>query len=309
MANKPVIVIVPGSCHRAEHYQRLVDKLTKYNYEAIALTPPSLDSNPPHASWDKDAEAIRRVVTENIDAGRDVVAVAHSFGGVAMSEAVKGLGKRARENDGLKGGVVGLVYMTALALVEGQSQATLIVPQTPEENELFLAYQEGMKKYSKGMMPVNEVGKELEYITHDFELRSSFSPLCTASWPVADESYLTQNLLPYQAGMIVPDRETTRQVVYHGCDPNDVEEALDLLGAQPIAPMAAPVTYTAYREIPSTFILCENDRAVPPYIQEKMVAQAGNAMEIVRCQEGHVPYLSNPGLVVDCIRRAAGESV
>ncbi|EEH09326.1 conserved hypothetical protein [Histoplasma capsulatum G186AR] len=267
MANKPVIVIVPGSCHRAEHYQRLVDKLTKYNYEAIALTPPSLDSNPPHASWDKDAEAIRRVVTENIDAGRDVVAVAHSFGGVAMSEAVKGLGKRARENDGLKGGVVGLVYMTALALVEGQSQATLIVPQTPEENELFLAYQEGMKKYSKGMMPVNE------------------------------------------AGMIVPDRETTRQVVYHGCDPNDVEEALDLLGAQPIAPMAAPVTYTAYREIPSTFILCENDRAVPPYIQEKMVAQAGNAMEIVRCQEGHVPYLSNPGLVVDCIRRAAGESV
>ncbi|OJD23264.1 hypothetical protein ACJ73_05380 [Blastomyces percursus] len=268
MPTKPVVVIVPGSCHRAEHYQRLVDELAKFSYEAKAVTPPSLDSNPPHTSWDQDAQAVRRVIMENVDAGRDVVALAHSFGGVTMGEAVKGLGKRDREKYGLTGGVVRLIYMTAVALVEGQSQATLIVPQTPEEKELALAYQEGMKKYPKGMMPINE------------------------------------------AGMIVPDRETTRQIIYSGgCDPNDVEEALDLLGAQPIAPMGVPVTYTAYREIPSMFILCENDLAIPPYIQEKMVAQAGDAMEVVRCQDGHAPHLSNPGLIVECIRRAASESV
>ncbi|OAX80393.1 hypothetical protein ACJ72_05271 [Emergomyces africanus] len=267
MSNKPVVVIVPGSCHRAEHYQRLIHELAKSNYEATGVTPPSLDSNPPHTSWDKDAQEVRRVIMENIDAGRDVIAVAHSFGGVAMSEAVKGLGKRGCDDRSLKGGVVGLVYMTAMALVEGQSQASLIIPQTPEEKELSLAYQEGMKKYAKGMMPINE------------------------------------------AGMIVPDRETTRQVVYSRCDPKDVDEALDLLGAQPLAPMAVPVTYTAYRDIPSTFILCENDLAVPPYIQEKMVAQAGGAMDVVRCEEGHSPHLSDPKLVADCIRRVAGESV
>ncbi|OJD17260.1 hypothetical protein AJ78_02642 [Emergomyces pasteurianus Ep9510] len=267
MSSKPVVVIVPGSCHRAEHYQKLINELAKNNYEATAVTPPSLDSDPPHTSWDKDAEAVRRVIMEYIDSGRDVVGIAHSFGGVAMSEGVKGLGKRASEGSGLKGGVVGLVYMTAVALREGQSQASLIVPETPEEKELSLAYQEGMKKYAKGMMPINE------------------------------------------AGMIVPDRETTRQIVYSGCDPKEVDAALDLLGAQPIAPMGVPVTYTAYRDIPSTFIVCKKDLAVPPYIQEKMVAQAGDAMDVVRCEEGHSPHLSNPKLVADCIRRVAGESI
>ncbi|KKZ66552.1 hypothetical protein EMCG_07666 [[Emmonsia] crescens] len=267
MSNNPVIVIAPGACHRAENYQRLIDELASCNYETTAVTPPSLDSNPPHTSWDQDAQALRRVIMKSVDAGRDVVAVAHSFGGVPMSEAIKGLGKKVREDLGLKGGVVSLVYVTALALVEGQSQASLVIPQTPEEKELALAYEEGMKKYPDGILSVNE------------------------------------------AGMAVVNREVTRQLMYDGCDPKDVDEAFDLLGAHPLALMAVPVTYTAYREIPSTFILCENDLIIPPYIQEKMVAQAGDAMDVVRCKEGHAPYLSNPRLVADCIRRAAGETL
>jgi hypothetical protein len=131
--SKPVIVIVPGAWHRPRHYHHLNEGLEPLGYEAIGVTMPSVDSHPPHPSWDQDAAAVREVITKQLDAGRDVVVVAHSFGGVAMSEAVKGLGKKAREEQGLKGGVVRLVYMTAMAMPAGQNYVGQLAPKTPEE--------------------------------------------------------------------------------------------------------------------------------------------------------------------------------
>ena len=119
--SKPVIVIVPGAWHRAKHYQHINDGLEKSGYEAIGITLPTLDSRPPNAVWDQDAETVRQLILKNLDSGKDVIVIAHSFGGVAMSEAVKGLGKKAREEQGLKGGVVRLIYMCAMALPKGQS--------------------------------------------------------------------------------------------------------------------------------------------------------------------------------------------
>lgn len=110
--------------------------------------------------------------------------------------------------------------------------------------------------------------------------------------------------------MVNGDRELGCKMVFNRCDPKDVEFALDLMGTHPAGPLIVPATYTAYREIPSTYILTENDHALPPTTQERMIAQGGEgAFEVVRCQEGHSPHLSNPGFIVDCIRRAAGEKL
>jgi hypothetical protein len=119
--SKPVILIVPGAWHQAQHYKRVTDGLEKHGYEAAGITLPTFNSRPPNAVWDQDAETVRQLILKNLDAGKDVIVVAHSFGGVAMSEAVKGLGKKAREAHGLKGGVVRLIYMCAMALPKGQS--------------------------------------------------------------------------------------------------------------------------------------------------------------------------------------------
>ncbi|RAH43772.1 alpha/beta hydrolase [Aspergillus brunneoviolaceus CBS 621.78] len=262
---RPAIVIVPGSWHRPQHYRRLVDGLAKFNYQAVGVTLPSVDSSPPLSSWATDAEAIRKVILGYIDAGRDVITVAHSFGGIPMSEAVKGLGKSTRESAGLKGGVLQLMYMAAMALPEGQNHVGQIKPQTPEEEELERQRQEYVAKHG-GMR-----------FTED--------------------------------GAMIVDREAAREVFYNRCDPADVEEALDLLGSYPVGPLSVPVTYTAYRGIPSTYIVCENDRALPLSVQERMVAQSEGALQVERCQEGHSPFLSNPQFIVDCVRRAAGEDI
>jgi pimeloyl-ACP methyl ester carboxylesterase len=138
----PSIVVVPGAWHRPAHFQGLIDELAKVNYEAVAVTMPSVDSSPPLPSWNEDALAVRQVITERIDAGKDVIVLGHSFGGVAMSEAAKGLGKKERESQGLKGGILKLIYMCAMALPEGQTHMGQLVPQTPEEEEIERQRQE-----------------------------------------------------------------------------------------------------------------------------------------------------------------------
>ncbi|KAF9893552.1 hypothetical protein FE257_010864 [Aspergillus nanangensis] len=262
--SKPVIVIVPGAWHRPEHYQRLVDELAKTGYEAEAVTMPSVDSNPPFKSWDQDAAAVRRVITKYLDAGRDVIPIAHSFGGVSMSEGVKGLGKTVREGQGQHTGVKRMIYMCAMALPKGQSHITQMKPVGAEEEELERERQEAMAKYG-GIT-----------FTED--------------------------------GAMVLEKSVVRDVFYDGCDPTDVEQALALLGSHPAGPLAVPATYTAYLEIPSTYIVCENDRALPSVVQRRMIAQGNGAFEVETCNEGHSPFLSNPAFVVDCVRRAAGNA-
>ncbi|KAE8356371.1 Alpha/beta hydrolase family-domain-containing protein [Aspergillus coremiiformis] len=229
MSKTPTIVIVPGAWHCPKHYKYLIDGLVRFHYEVVGVTVLSVNSSPPHASWDQDAQEIRRVIMESLDSGKDVIAVAHSFGGVSMSEAVKGLGKEAREKQGVKGGVVRLVYMCAMALPEGQTHLGQIQPQTPEEEELERQRQELQIKYG-GIR---------------------FTP----------------------DGAMLLDKDAVRDVFYNRCDSKDVDEAVDLLGSFPAGPLAVPVTYTAYREIPSTYIVCENDRALPLPYQERMIAQ------------------------------------
>lgn len=155
MFKPPAVVIVPGSWHTPQHYKRLIDRLAACKYKAVGVPLPSVNSSPPLASWDKDAQAVRRAIMANLDTGHDVVAVAHSFGGVAMSEAVKGLGKEARNKQGLPGGVLRLVYMCAMALPEGQTHLGQLQPRTPEEEELERKRQEYGEKH--GGMKFTEV--------------------------------------------------------------------------------------------------------------------------------------------------------
>lgn len=150
----PVVVIVPGSWHRPKHYQRLIDELEKSGYEAVGVTLPSVDSSPPVSSWQQDAEAVRQIILKYLDAGRDVITLAHSFGGVPMSEGVKGLGKQEREAQGLPGGVARLMYMCAMALPKGQTHLGQMQPQTPEEEEVERQRQEYQQK---GGMSFNAV--------------------------------------------------------------------------------------------------------------------------------------------------------
>ncbi|KAJ9638507.1 hypothetical protein H2204_004277 [Knufia peltigerae] len=258
--SKPAIVLVPGAWHKPQHYKKVINGLLKLSYDAVGVSLPSVDAKPATPSWEKDAAAVREAVLQKLDAGKDVITIGHSYGGLPMGEGVKGLGKKAREAQGFKTSVTRLIYMCSVPVKEGQIFQEACKPVTEEEIKAAEMQMKTMK---------------------------------------ADED-----------GNLVPtDKELGKERLYNRCDPKDVKEALELIGSHSLGTLITPATWTPYKEIPSTYIVTENDLALLPSIQERIIAEAEGAFQVERCQEGHSPFLSNPDFIISCIRRAAGENV
>jgi cell fate (sporulation/competence/biofilm development) regulator YmcA (YheA/YmcA/DUF963 family) len=136
---------VPGAWHKPQHYQKIIDRLQAYQYEAVGVALPSVDAKPALPSWEKDAQAIRETIQQKLDSGKDVITIAHSYGGVPMGEAVKGLGKRAREEQGFKTGVARLIYMCSVAVKEGQTFQDAAKAVTEEEVQATMRQMQAMK--------------------------------------------------------------------------------------------------------------------------------------------------------------------
>lgn len=122
-SSAPVILIVPGSFAYASSYYTILDQLKEKGYEAYTSNLPSVTRQPPEepASLSDDADHFRNIISKLADQGKDVIVLAHSYGGCVASQAVRDVLKDERQAKGLVGGVVRLVYLTALVLPEGSS--------------------------------------------------------------------------------------------------------------------------------------------------------------------------------------------
>ncbi|KIX09789.1 uncharacterized protein Z518_00870 [Rhinocladiella mackenziei CBS 650.93] len=69
------------------------------------------------------------------------------------------------------------------------------------------------------------------------------------------------------------------------------------------------VTYPAWKYVPSTYLLCEKDLAIPIHAQKEMVEGADGRFRTEMVDASHSPFLSMPDEMAKSIRRAAGESV
>ena len=70
-----------------------------------------------------DAARIHGIAEKLLDNGKDVVFAMNSYGGIPTTQACHGLSRKEREAAGKPGAVVGLVYLSALLVQEGQSLA------------------------------------------------------------------------------------------------------------------------------------------------------------------------------------------
>ena len=82
-----------------------------------------MDAKPPKTSTDEDTALVHSTVSELAEAGRDVVVVVHSYGGIPGSDAMKGLARDERSGKGLKGGEVALMYICAWMLLQDKCVA------------------------------------------------------------------------------------------------------------------------------------------------------------------------------------------
>jgi pimeloyl-ACP methyl ester carboxylesterase len=101
------------------------------------------------------------------------------------------------------------------------------------------------------------------------------------------------------------DREASLEVFYHDVDPALARRAAARL--RPFQKTGYAVIETskvaAWRTIPTTYVVCTEDRMIHPDTQRDMAAAAG--AEVVEWQSSHSPFLSHPGLVADLVARRA----
>jgi pimeloyl-ACP methyl ester carboxylesterase len=73
--------------------------------------------------------------------------------------------------------------------------------------------------------------------------------------------------------------------------------------------LKSPLKYAAYKDIPTTYLLSRNDQGLPYERQKELVEGAGVGITTVTCDADHSPFLSQPKLVEQVIRKAAGEHI
>ena len=63
-----------------------------------------------------------------------------------------------------------------------------------------------------------------------------------------------------------------------------------------------PVRAVGWRDVPSTYVICDLDHAIPVPAQEAMAAHADTTH---RLRSDHSPFLTDPDAVADLIRAVA----
>ncbi|KAF2166115.1 hypothetical protein M409DRAFT_23843 [Zasmidium cellare ATCC 36951] len=136
MASKelPTILLIPGAFTTPACYDWLAPYLEKAGYPISRAT--LLSTNPPDdpSTYTAEREGLNlldKYLLPLIESGKDVVVFAHSFGATSCSGASKHLSKKSRESKGLKGGVLGLVYIATCFPQEGTSQFALLGSPMP----------------------------------------------------------------------------------------------------------------------------------------------------------------------------------
>ena len=106
-------------------------------------------------------------------------------------------------------------------------------------------------------------------------------------------------------GTMTLDLELAVEAFYADCDPADVPSFLRRLVPELATGFVQSPRAVAWRERPSTYLVCTDDRAVLPALQRNLAARCGDVVEI---EASHSPFVSRPDevttLLADLAHRA-----
>ena len=126
MAVKPVVYILHGAWHGPQHFEIVKSKLEALGYTVICPQQPSTGAVPPTVTLYDDATQVQGELELLAESGKEIFLVMHSYGGMVGTESASGLGKEERSERGLKGGVIGLLYVCAFLLPVGNHLCTML---------------------------------------------------------------------------------------------------------------------------------------------------------------------------------------
>lgn len=153
--------------------------------------------------------------------------------------------------------------------------------------------------HSYGGMVVAEAAAGVASIRH-LVLISSYLPevgqsLSDFSGDGGPASFLDANL---DTGTFTVRPELLAETFLQDCSPEVQEEATRHLALQSLRVTGESVAAAAWHDVPSTYLVCADDRGTPATLQRQFALRAGSVVEIAA---GHHPFLSQPGAVRDLL--------
>jgi len=130
------------------------------------------------------------------------------------------------------------------------------------------------------------------------------------AFPLDDGESVSQNALVGGEAMKLPEAlsfagdvvrfeaEHATQFFYHDCTPADAAAATAQLKPMSMAAMTGTPRAIAWREKPSTYVVCTDDQALPLALQQSAASRCSTVVEM---PASHSPFVSQPDLVVDLL--------
>jgi pimeloyl-ACP methyl ester carboxylesterase len=106
---------------------------------------------------------------------------------------------------------------------------------------------------------------------------------------------------PTDDGRTAPDPAMAGAVFYNDCDEATVAWATQQLRSMNMDG-ASPATAAAWHALPSTYVVCTQDRIILPELQRRMAERTNETVEL---DTSHSPFASRPELVADLLERLA----
>ncbi|MEU6854493.1 alpha/beta hydrolase [Actinacidiphila alni] len=97
--------------------------------------------------------------------------------------------------------------------------------------------------------------------------------------------------------------ELFAETYVHDCPPDLARGAAERLVRQSLVVTGQPVAAAAWRDLPTTYLVCARDRGTPAAAQREFARRADTVVEVAA---GHHPFLSRPEAVADVVMTAAG---
>ncbi|KAJ5361660.1 alpha/beta-hydrolase [Penicillium brevicompactum] len=109
--SNPTLIFIHGSWHQPTCYDPIIKLIeTQKNLKCIAITLPSTTGNP-SATFKDDLDVAREAISNELDHERNVVVIAHSYGGMVGNSAIKGFTKSTTTQS--KAHVIGLILIAS----------------------------------------------------------------------------------------------------------------------------------------------------------------------------------------------------
>ncbi len=101
-----------------------------------------------------------------------------------------------------------------------------------------------------------------------------------------------------EAGTFTVRPDALAETFLQDCDEQIQRQAVDRTARQSLTVLEQPVKAATWRHVPSTYLVCAQDRGTPAERQREFAGRAGSVVEL---DTGHHPFLSRPAAVRELV--------